>query len=173
MSKRTLKKLLTLRAIEEARAETELAKQRQLRQACLDALHAHQTRKHVASRALHRALEIGDRSEAISAEMALAYGPLERRILQRQLAQLERGVGSAATAWQHSRVRRLQIETVLETEDAKRRREAQIREQKALDTWFLCSHPVLRTVHGDENFHREPGNCTRHDGTVRATSTEE
>jgi flagellar export protein FliJ len=173
MSNRTMKKLLTLRAIEEGRAETELAKQRQLRQACLDALHAHQARKHVASRALHHALAIGDRSEAISAEMALAYGPLERRILQRQLAQLERSVESAATAWQHSRVRRLQIETVLETEHARRRREVQIREQKTLDAWFLSSRPVLLTVHADENFQREPGNGARHDGTARATGIEE
>jgi flagellar export protein FliJ len=173
MSNRTMTKLLTLRAIEEGRAETELAKQRQLRQACLDALHAHQARKHVASRALHHALAIGDRSEAISAEMALAYGPLERRILQRQLAQLERSVESAAAVWQHSRVRRLQIETVLETEDARRRREAQIREQKTLDAWFLSSRPVRRTVNADENSQRKPGNGTRHDGTVRATSIEE
>jgi flagellar biosynthesis chaperone FliJ len=173
MSDRTMKKLLTLRAVEEGRAETELAKQRQLRQACLDALHAHQDRKHLASRALHHALAIGDRSEAISAEMALAYGPLELRILQAQLAQLERSVESAATAWQHSRMRRLQIETVLETEEARRKREAQIREQKKLDAWFLSSRLVLRTVNADENSQREPGNGTGHDGTVRATSIEE
>jgi flagellar export protein FliJ len=168
-----MKKLLTLRAIEEGRAETELATQRYLKQTCLDALHAHQARKHAASRALYHALAIGDRSEAISAEMALAYGPLERRILQKQLAQLERSVESAAAAWQHSRVRRLQIETVLETEDARRRREVKRREQKALDAWFLCSCPVRRTVHTDENFQREPGNSTLPDGTARATSIEE
>ncbi len=172
MSNRTIKKLLTLRAMEEGRAETELAKQRQLRQACLDALHAHQATQHDASRALHHALAIGDRSEAISAEMALAYGPLERRILQTQLGQLERSVESAATAWQHSRVRRLQIETVLETEDARRRRESQIREQKTLDAWFLSSRPLRRTANADENSQREPGNGSGHDGTVRATSIE-
>jgi flagellar export protein FliJ len=155
MSSRTIKKLLALRSIEEGRAETELAKQRQLKQTCLDALQAHQTRKHVASRALHHALATGDRSEAISAEMALAYDPLERRILQRQLAQLERSVESATTVWQHSRVRRLQIETVLETEDARRRREAQLREQKSLDSWFLSSQSIRRTVQADENFQRE------------------
>ena len=168
-----MKKLLTLRVIEEGRAETELAKQRQLRQACLDALHAHQSRKHVASRALHHGLAIDDRPEAISAEMALAYSPLERRILQMQLAQLELSVESAAAAWQHSRVRRLQIETVLEKDDARDRREAHVREQKTLDAWFLSSGPVRRTVHADENFQREPRNGAKHDGTVRATSNEE
>ncbi len=173
MSNRTMKKLLTLRAIEEGRAETELAKQRQLRQACLDALHAYQSRKHVASRALYHALAMGDRPEAISAEMALAYGPLEPRILQGQLAQLERSVGSAAAAWQHSRVERRQIETVLERDQARDRREAHIREQKTLDAWFLSSGPVRRTVHADENSQREPRNGARHDGTVRATSNEE
>jgi flagellar export protein FliJ len=173
MSNRTMTKLLGLRALEEGRAETELAKQRQLRQSCLDALHAHQARKQVASRALHHALAIGDRSEAISAEMALAYGPLERRTLQRQLAELERSVETATAAWRHSRVRRLQIETVLETEHARGRRQTQIREQKTLDAWFLSSRPVRRTVDADENSQREPGNGTRHDGTVRATSIEE
>jgi flagellar export protein FliJ len=166
-------KLLTLRSLEEGRAETELANQRRLRQACLDALHAHETREHVALHALHHALAIGDRSEAISAEMALAYSPLKRGILQRQLAPLERSVESAAAAWQHSRARRLQIETVLETEDARWRREAQIREQKTLDAWFLSSRPVRRTINADENSHRESRNGTRHDGIVRATSIEE
>ena len=165
-------KLLTLRSLEEGRAETELANQRRLRQACLDALHAHQARKHVASHALHHALAIGDRSEAISAEMALAYIPLKRGILQRQLAPLERSVESAAAAWQHSRARRLQIETVLETEAAKRRCEAQIREQKALDAWFL-SRPVRRAARADENVQREPGNGASHNGMVRATNIEE
>lgn len=173
MSIRTIKKLLTLRAIEEGRAETELAKQRHLRQTCLDALHALQARKHVASRTLYHALAIGDRSEAIPAEMALAYGPLEYRILQTQLAQLERSVECASVVWQHSRVRRLQIETVLETEDARRGREAQTREQKALDAWFLSSCSVRRAVHTDENFQREPGNDSRQDGSLRATSIEE
>jgi flagellar biosynthesis chaperone FliJ len=173
MRNRIMAKLLTLRSLEEGRAETELANQRRLRQACLDALHAHETREHVASHVLHHALAIGDRSEAISAEMALAYSPLKRGILQRQLAPLERSVESAAAAWQHSRARRLQIETVLETEAAKCRCEAQIREQKALDAWFLSSRPVRRAARADENVQRESGNGTRHDGMVRATTVEE
>jgi flagellar export protein FliJ len=168
-----MKKLLALRSIEEGRAETELAKQRQLRQACLDALHAHQARKHVASRALHHALATGDRSEAISAEMGLACGPLEHRILQRQLAQLERCVESATAAWHHSRVRRLQMETVLEAEDARRKRDAQLRAQKALDAWFLSSRSIRRSVQADESFQRELRALTEHDGTPRATSIEE
>jgi flagellar export protein FliJ len=173
MSNRTMTKLLALRSIEEEQAEADLAKQRQLRQACLDALAAHQARKHVASRALHHALAKGDRSEAISAEMAVAWGPLERRILQRQLAQLERSIESATAAWQHSRVRRLQIETVLEAEDARRRREARLREQKALDAWFLSSRFTRHTVPADENFQRELGAGIQNDGTVRAASIEE
>ena len=162
-----MKKLLTLRAIEEGRAETELAKQRHLRQTCLDALHAQQVRKHVASRALNHALAGGDRTEAISAEMALAYGPLQRGFLQRRLAQLERSVEFATATWRRSRVERQQMETVLETEDARRRHEAERREQKVLDAWFL------RAVDTDEIFQRKPGNGARPDGTVRATSIEE
>jgi hypothetical protein len=76
-----MKRLLALRAIEEEREETELRRQRQLRQTCVDALQASHERKMVALRALHQALHSDDRPEALSAEMALACGPLERRTL--------------------------------------------------------------------------------------------
>src|ERR1700743_3513480 len=114
MSKRgPMKRLHALRLLEEEREEAELRKQRQLRQACLDALHASEARKALASRALHSALDSGDRAEALSAEMALACGPMQRRILQGRLAQLEEIIEIAAAAWQVSRVRRLQMETVM------------------------------------------------------------
>jgi hypothetical protein len=105
--------------------------------------------------------------------MALACGPLEHRILQRQLAQLERSVESATAAWQDSRVRRLQIETILEAEDARRRREAKLHDQKLLDSWFLSSRSIRRTVHADESFQRERCAGAELDGTARATSIEE
>jgi flagellar export protein FliJ len=173
MSSKAMKKLLALRSIEEGTAETELAKQRRLRQICLDELEAHLARKHVASCALHHALTKGDRTEAISAEMALACGPLERRILQRQLAHLERSVESATAAWQHSRIRRLQVETVLEAEGARRKRDSQLREQKALDAWFLCSRSIRCSVQANESFQRELRPLTEDDGTARATCNEE
>ena len=76
MSERgTMKRLLALRVVEEEREEAELRRQRQLRQVCLDALAANDERKAIASRALHAALDSGNRSDAISAEMALACWP--------------------------------------------------------------------------------------------------
>jgi flagellar export protein FliJ len=173
VSSRTIKKLLALRSIEESRAETELAQQRQLRQKCLDALQALQARKHLASGALHLGLAIADRSEAISAEMALTCVPLERRILQRQLVELDRSVESASAAWTNSRVRRLQIQTVFEKEATRHKREAKLHEQKLLDSWFLFSRSVRCTVPADENPQRERCAETKPDGTVRASSIKE
>lgn len=149
-----MKRLLFLRAMEEERAEAEVGKQRRLMQACLDALEASAARKQSALCALHRALELGDRSEAISAEMVLACGPLERQNLQRRLAHLERNVESATAAWRTSRVRRMQIKTLMEAEQSRLRREALVKEQKALDAWFLSSR-ADRLRCEDENFPRE------------------
>src|SRR6201995_1412466 len=117
--RKSMKGLLALRAMEEAREETELRGQRQLRQTCLDALQASHERKMVALRALHQALHSGDRPEAISAEMALACGRRERRTLQRRLVQLEAMVERASTAWQGSRLGRLQMETLVETAETR------------------------------------------------------
>ena len=56
-ARKSMKRLLALRAIEEEREEAELRRQRQLRQICLDALQASHERKMVALRALHQALD--------------------------------------------------------------------------------------------------------------------
>lgn len=136
-----MRRVLSLRAMEEERAEVELRNQRQLRQACIQAFETAEARKRAALRTLHHALDGGDHLEAISAEMALACTPWERQLLQRRLEKLERTVASALTVWQHSRVRRLQIEVLAEAEDARLRNEAQVEEQKGLDEWFLSSWP--------------------------------
>ena len=165
-----MKRLLALRAMEEEREQTELRRQRQLRQACLDALQASHERKMVALRALHQALDSDDRPEAISAEMALACGPLERRTLQRRLVQLDAMVERASTAWQSSRLRRLQMETLVEAAEACHRREAQTREQKTLDGWFLSSRPERSLTGAHEISQRELSGSGESSGTVRADS---
>jgi flagellar export protein FliJ len=154
MSGKAMKRLLSLRGMEEERAEAELGKQRRLMRACLDALEASAARKQIALRALHYALEMGDRSEAILTEMVLACGPLERQVLQRRLAHLERNVESATAAWQVSRVRRMQVKTLIDAEESRLRREALAQEQKRLDAWFLSSRSD-RLRCEDENFPRE------------------
>ena len=165
-----MKRLLALRAIEEEREEAELRRQRQLRQTCLDALQASHERKMVALRALHQALHSDDRTEAISAEMALACGPLERRTLQRRLVQLDAMVERASTAWQGSRLRRLQMETLVEAAETCHRREAQTREQKTLDGWYLSSRPGRYGAGSHENSQREEPHPAEQDGIARADS---
>jgi flagellar export protein FliJ len=172
-ARKPMKRLLALRVIEEEREETELRRQRQLRQACLNALEAAEARKALASRALHTALDSGDRAEAISAEMALACGPLERHALQRRLAQLDAMVEWASAAWQSSRVRRLQMETLLNAAETRSRREVQIREQKAIDGWFLSSRAERLAAHPDENSQREVLDSQGGNGTVRAVHVDE
>jgi hypothetical protein len=171
--RRPMKRLLALRAIEEEREEAELRQQRQLRQICLDALNASEARQALALRVLHTALDSGDRAEAISAEMALACGPMERHILQRRLAQLDAAVEVATAAWQGSRVRRLQMETIVDTAEINLHRERQTREQKRLDGWFLSSRPQKLTALSDENSQRESQYPAKRDGTVRADSVHE
>jgi hypothetical protein len=171
--RRPMKRLLALRAIEEEREEAELRQQRQLRQICLDALNASEARQALALRVLHTALDSGDRAEAISAEMALACGPMERHILQRRLAQLDAAVEVATAAWQGSRVRRLQMETIVDTAEINLHRERQTREQKRLDGWFLSSRPQKLTALSDENSQRETQYPAKRDGTVRADSVHE
>jgi flagellar export protein FliJ len=171
--RRPVTRLLALRRIEEERDETELRKQRQLREACLDALEASEASKALASRALQTALGSGDRADAISAEMALACGPMKRRVLQRRLAQLDAMVEMAATAWQSSRVRRLQMESLVETAETNYRKEMRTREQKTLDGWFLSSRPQWPAAHAPESFQRERAALAEHDGPMRAKSIQE
>jgi flagellar export protein FliJ len=172
-ARKPMKRLLALRVIEEERDETELRRQRQLRQACLDALEASDARKALASRALHTALDSGDREESISAEMALACGPLERHSLQRRLTQLDAMVERASAAWLSSRVRRLQMETLVKAAETRTRREAQTREQKTIDGWFLSSRPDDSATHSDENSQRKVSGSAEGDGTARAESVHE
>jgi flagellar export protein FliJ len=170
---KSMQKLFALRVLEEEREETELRRQHRLRQTCLEALQALEARKTVASRALHSALVSGDRVEAISAEMALTCGPLERHALQRRLAQLDALVESASARWQGSRVRRLQMETLVSAAESRSRKEAHVRDQKMLDGWFLFSRPAWSALHEDENFHREASGSAHCDGTARASGVQE
>ena len=168
-----MKRLLALRVIEEEREETELRKQRQLRQACVEALQSSERRTALGLRALHAALDSGDRAEAISAEMALACGPLERHRLQRRLTQLDAFVEMSSAAWQRSRVRRLQMETLVQQGETRFRREAQVREQKALDGWFVSSRSNGFAMRLDENSQREISDSAERNGTARAESVHE
>lgn len=172
MSKRTMKRLLALRAVEEERAEAEIQKQRQLRQSCVDELRASEEARAGALWALHAALHMGDRTSSIAAEMTLSFGPLRRRILQRRLTHLEAMVETATMAWQHSRLRRLQIQTLMDAAAARLQQELKDQEQKELDTWFLSREP-LPNQREYENFQRELAAPIGTDGMARAKSPQE
>jgi hypothetical protein len=169
MNRRSIIRLLSVRAAEEEHAEAELGKQRQLQQMCVNALQASEAGRQLASRALHHALATGDRCEALSAELLLACDPLKRQILQRRLDQLERDIEAATLTWQRSRMCRLQMEAAIDAHDVKSRYEARLREQKKLDAWFLSLRPE-RSRHKDENFPRELQCNGGHCGTEGAES---
>jgi hypothetical protein len=169
MSRRKpMKRLLALRLLEEEREEAELRRQRQLRQACLEALLASEARKTLASRTLHAALEIGDRTGAISAEMALACGPMERRLLRQRLAQHDALVEAAEAAWRDTRVHRMQMDSLVTAAEMSQRKDLVLREQKSLDGWFLTSRPPLRPTETDESSQREWPIPPVHSGRERA-----
>lgn len=168
--RRPMKRLLALRLIEEEGEEAELRRQRQLRQACFDALQANDARKATASRALHAALDSGDRPEAISAEMALACGPMERHVLQQRLTQLDAMVATATDTWRAARTRRLQMEALVEAVEKHERRKTLIHEQKMMDRWFLSSQSQRQREHAHESFQREQAVLRENTGTARAKS---
>jgi flagellar biosynthesis chaperone FliJ len=171
MSKRPIERLLALRILEEERAEAEIRKQRHLRQNCLDELTASEEASAVHLRALYAALHAGDRTGSIAAELALSFGPLQRRSLLRRLMNLEAMVETATMAWQHSRLCRLQVQTLAEVAATRLQQELEVRERKALDAWFLSRDPQgLRREDEYENFQREPAIPNHTDGIVRAES---
>ena len=167
-----MRRLLSLRATEEEQARTELGKQRHLREACLNALQGSRARQRMALHSLHLALMTGDRDEAVAAEMALAWGPLESQVLQQRCAHIERSVETAAEAWQVARIGELQIRTLVEANERRRQHDAQVREQKRLDAWFISVRPD-QVRSDDENFPRELPFSSDHVGTTRANNTEE
>ena len=166
-----MKRVLALRQFEEEREEADLRRQRRSREACLEALQASEMRRIVASQELHAALDKGDRSAAISAEMVLACEPMERGNLEQRLTQLDAAVATATIAWQASRLRKRQMESLMTGIETGRRREQLSREQKALDGWFLSSRvsSLSRTQEGtDESFQREVPVVFGRDGTAHA-----
>jgi hypothetical protein len=160
-----MERLLALRAMEEERAEVEINRQRRLRQACLTELRASEERFAIASRAQYAALESGDRDATIAAEMALAFGPLERNVLQRELTRLDALVEQAANAHRTARIARMQIQKLRDAAEIRVRREMESREQKALGMWFLTS---LIRRNADESFQRKPDSRAGIAGTVFA-----
>lgn len=165
MSRRAMKRLLSLRTVEEERAEAEVSRQRRLRQLCLDRLQASEQRSAAALRTLFAALHSGDREAAISAEMALAFGPLERHGLVRQIMHLNPIVEEAASAWRSARICRLQIQTIADAAETRLQREKEISEQKALDARFL-SDQIQRN--SNESFQRMDDSATGISGPARA-----
>jgi flagellar export protein FliJ len=165
MSRRTVKRLLALRTMEEECAEAEVSRRRGLRQACLNQLRASEERSANALRQLYSALHSGDRDVAISAEMALTFGPLERNALERQLSHLNPIVEAATTVWRNARICRMQIQSLADAAEARHQKTMEVREQKALDGWFLSAQ--LRRSE-DENFQSKQESESPMAGTPRA-----
>ena len=165
MSRRALERILALRTLEEERAEAEMSRKRRLQQLRLNELRASKERSAAALRMLHAALSSSDRPSAIAAEMAMAFGPLERNVLQRQITQLNPIVEAAAIAWRSARMCRLQIQTLADSAEVRLQQEREVEERKALDAWFL-SDKVRRDA--NENLQRKLPVTTETAGTARA-----
>jgi flagellar export protein FliJ len=165
MSRRTVKRLLALRTMEEECAEAEVSSRRRLRKACLDQLQASEERSANALQQLYSALHSGDQDIAISAEMALTFGPLERNALERQLSHLNPIVEAATTVWRNARICRMQIQSLADAAEARDQKAMEVREQKALDGWFLSAQ-VRRGE--DEKFQSKQESRLQIAGTPRA-----
>src|SRR5579859_3523177 len=141
--KRSVKRIVALRRLEEEREEVAVLLYGQLRDASLRALKAIEQQKVLASRALHGALLAGERGDAISAEMALACWPIRQHALKQELASRESQLELAMQSYTEARLRRRQAETALEwITEAECRRNAS-REQKTLDDQAVRSRPML------------------------------
>ena len=168
--KRSVKRIVALRRLEEEREEATVLRQRQLRDASLRTLQAIEQEKVLASRAHHGALLAGERCDAISAEMTLACWPIRQHALEQELALRESQLELAMQWYTQARLRRRQAETTLEwITEAECRRNA-LREQKALDDQAVRSRPMLEpwSAMEDESFQRHHHISPTSDGTDRA-----
>ena len=162
-----LGRLLALRLLEEERAEARLRTERALQQTCADALQSFEQQARLASWRLHEALDAGDRTIAITAEMELAFTPLRGAALRKRMTQLNSRVDVATVAWRESRTHRLQIESVVASVKEHRQKEIVVREQKTMDGWFLMRKNSYRAPASgakDESFQREHRSLLDDDG---------
>jgi hypothetical protein len=168
--KRSIKRIVALRRLEEEREETAVLHHRQLRDASLRALKVTEQEKALASGALHQALLTGERGDAISAEMALACWPIRQHALEQELARRESQLELATQSCSEARLRRRQAETAFEWITHAEYRRNRLREQKALDDWSVRSRPMLPpwSAMKDENFQRQDRLSATSDGTDRA-----
>jgi hypothetical protein len=167
---RSMKRIVALRRLEEEREEAAVLRQRQLRDASLRARKAIEEEKALASGALYGALVAGDRSDAISAEMALACWPLRQYALEQELARRESLLELALQSYTETQLRRRQAETALEWMKQAERERNGLREQKALDDWAVRSHSMRQpwSATEDESSQRQDNISSTSDGTDRA-----
>jgi hypothetical protein len=165
-----MKRIVALRRLEEERGEAAVLRQRQLRDASLRARKAIEQEKALASGALYGALLAGERSDAISAEMALACWPLRQYALEQELARRESLLELALQSYTEARLRRRQAETALEWIKQAERERNGLREQKALDDWAVRRRLMLQPWSATENesFQRQDNISLTSDGTDRA-----
>jgi hypothetical protein len=168
--KRSMKRILSLRRLEEEREEAIVLRHRQLRDASLGALRAIEQEKVLASRALYGALLAGEQSDAISAEMALACWPIRQHTLEQELARRDSQLEVAAQSCAEARLRRRQVETAFDWITQAECKTNGLREQKALDDWAIQSRPMLQpwATMEDENSQRRHPVSPPADGTGRA-----
>jgi hypothetical protein len=167
---RSMKRIVALRRLEEERGEAAVLRQRQLRDASLRARKAIEQEKALASGALYGALLAGERSDAISAEMALACWPLRQYALEQELERRESLLELALQSYTEARLRRRQAETALEWIKQAERERNGLREQKALDDWAVRRRLMLQpwSATEDESFQRQDNISLTSDGTDRA-----
>jgi hypothetical protein len=167
---RSMKRIVALRRLEQEREEAAVLRQRQLRDASLRARKAIEEEKALVSGALYGALVAGDRSDAISAEMALACWPLRQYAVEQELARREGLLELALQSYTETQLRRRQAETALEWMKQAERERNGLREQKALDDWAVRSHSMRQpwSATEDESSQRQDNISSTSDGTDRA-----
>lgn len=165
--KRFMKRIVALRRFEEEQEEGGLLRQQQLRDGLVRALEAIEREKALARRALHEALAAGERSDAISAEMAMACWPIRQRALEQRLARQESQVELATQSCSEARLRRRQLETALEWSTRAERKRDELRDQKAFDDWAVRNRLPWSDTE-DESFQRRDPISTDVDGRDRA-----
>jgi flagellar biosynthesis chaperone FliJ len=134
--------LVALRRLQQEQVEAELLARRRLRQRLLSAAEQCRLETREEARALIAALESGQHDYEVAGAIQMKLSPLRERWLERQLCEVEAAVNEVAEQWRDARVQRMQVESMLTDEQQRARKEAETREQKSLDSWFLMRQPT-------------------------------
>ncbi len=169
----SLNRVHALRRLQEERVEAELRAVHQQQQLCVTAAGRCRLETRDAAQAMFAALEAGQCESLVAASVSRALGSLRQGVIAQQLIQTNASVDDDALRWQAARVARRQLESVLAAEQRRVRLEAETKEQKRMDGWFLMCRPIVETEQGpsdDESSQRLPAAFASVNGNALAKS---